>query len=214
MGPIRQAEDVCPCGGGSGAGRPSGRPAPLPSAVPRVEPTCVFVVTKPNHGSTRLNGAEPLCGTPCHKTEIQLLTVDHLARGSMKNAAKCASACELQGTMSIDRSNAHGGRGQECRGPPRSRVGSNNHHAPRERRKERTNAGKELPSASLAGSLARLSACSTACSLAGLGSPRGPSRVRVTYVHYVRTRRVRRPPNQETKACVLGSRPTDEVASR
>ena len=64
-------------------------------------------------GSTRLNGAVPVRGTfSSDNLDIQLVTVDHLARGSMKNAAKCASACELQDTMSIDRSNAHGGRGQ------------------------------------------------------------------------------------------------------
>ena len=32
------------------------------------------------------------------KDEIQHCTVDHLARGSMKNAANCASECELQDT--------------------------------------------------------------------------------------------------------------------
>ena len=32
------------------------------------------------------------------KREIQHYTVDHLARGSMKNAANCASECELQDT--------------------------------------------------------------------------------------------------------------------
>ena len=37
----------------------------------------------------------------------QLLTVDHLARGSMKTAANCVSKCELQDTLSIDRLNAH-----------------------------------------------------------------------------------------------------------
>jgi hypothetical protein len=28
--------------------------------------------------------------------------VDHLARGSMKSAAKCANPCELQNTWSIE----------------------------------------------------------------------------------------------------------------
>ena len=33
-----------------------------------------------------------------YKTCIQHCTVDHLARGSMKNAVNCVSECELQDT--------------------------------------------------------------------------------------------------------------------
>lgn len=36
-------------------------------------------------------------------------TVDHLARGSMKSAAKCANPCELQNTWSIEILNVNGG---------------------------------------------------------------------------------------------------------
>jgi len=47
----------------------------------------------------------------CHKHRTPPWAVDHSARGSMKNAAKCASSCKLQDT-NIDISNAHCGLGE------------------------------------------------------------------------------------------------------
>ena len=41
----------------------------------------------------------------------QLQTADRSARASMKNAANCVNQCELQDTLIIDVSNAHGGLG-------------------------------------------------------------------------------------------------------
>ena len=41
----------------------------------------------------------------------QLQTADRSARASMKNAANCVNQCELQDTLIIDVSNAHGGSG-------------------------------------------------------------------------------------------------------
>ena len=41
----------------------------------------------------------------------QLQTVDRSAPASMKNAANCVNQCELQDTLIIDVSNAHGGPG-------------------------------------------------------------------------------------------------------
>ena len=41
----------------------------------------------------------------------QLQTVDRSAPASMKNAANCVNQCELQDTLIIDVSNAHGGSG-------------------------------------------------------------------------------------------------------
>ena len=40
------------------------------------------------------------------KTQLVPWAVDHSARGSMKDAANCASSCKLQDT-NIDISNAH-----------------------------------------------------------------------------------------------------------
>ena len=45
------------------------------------------------------------------KLEKQLQTVDRSAPASMKNAANCVNQCELQDTLIIDVSNAHGGLG-------------------------------------------------------------------------------------------------------
>lgn len=45
------------------------------------------------------------------KIEKQLQTVDRSAPASMKNAANCVNQCELQDTLIIDVSNAHGGPG-------------------------------------------------------------------------------------------------------
>ena len=47
---------------------------------------------------------------PKWKTK-KLRTVDRSARASMKNAANCVNQCELQDTLIIDTSNAHGGLG-------------------------------------------------------------------------------------------------------
>ena len=58
-----------------------------------------------------------------YKNKKQFLAVDHSARASMKNAASCENECELQNSLIIDTSNAHGGSG--LRGPchVRLRVG-------------------------------------------------------------------------------------------
>ena len=45
------------------------------------------------------------------KRKKQLQTVDRSAPASMKNAANCVNQCELQDTLIIDVSNAHGGSG-------------------------------------------------------------------------------------------------------
>ena len=45
------------------------------------------------------------------KRKKQLQTVDRSAPASMKNAANCVNQCELQDTLIIDVSNAHGGLG-------------------------------------------------------------------------------------------------------
>lgn len=41
--------------------------------------------------------------------------MDHLARGSMKSAAKCANPCELQNTWSIEILNVNGGSAFQAR---------------------------------------------------------------------------------------------------
>ena len=60
----------------------------------------------------RDRGVSPLRARQARKTnEKQLQTADRSAPASMKNAANCVNQCELQDTLIIDVSNAHGGPG-------------------------------------------------------------------------------------------------------
>src|SRR4029434_11356975 len=53
----------------------------------------------------------PVLGQNKQSKRVQLLSVDHSARASMKNAASCENECELQDTLIIDTSNAHAAPG-------------------------------------------------------------------------------------------------------
>src|SRR4029434_3670807 len=53
----------------------------------------------------------PVLGQNKQSKRVQLLSVDHSARASMKNAASCENQCELQDTLIIDTSNAHAAPG-------------------------------------------------------------------------------------------------------
>ena len=63
----------------------------------------------PERGTSR--GLPPLNFGQAQKLKKQLQTVDRSAPASMKNAANCVNQCELQDTLIIDVSNAHGGPG-------------------------------------------------------------------------------------------------------
>lgn len=52
-----------------------------------------------------------ICARDKLNAKKQLQTVDRSAPASMKNAANCVNQCELQDTLIIDVSNAHGGPG-------------------------------------------------------------------------------------------------------
>lgn len=90
-------------------------PAPLVEARDRLDSSLFFFffffLTAPlERGISR--GFPPLTRARDKlKRKKQLQTVDRSAPASMKNAANCVNQCELQDTLIIDVSNAHGGLG-------------------------------------------------------------------------------------------------------
>ena len=90
-------------------------PAPLVEARDRLDSSLLFFsfffLTAPlERGISR--GFPPLTRARDKlKRKKQLQTVDRSAPASMKNAANCVNQCELQDTLIIDVSNAHGGLG-------------------------------------------------------------------------------------------------------
>ena len=90
-------------------------PAPLVEARDRLDSSLsfflfVFLTAPLERGISR--GFPPLTRARDKlKRKKQLQTVDRSAPASMKNAANCVNQCELQDTLIIDVSNAHGGLG-------------------------------------------------------------------------------------------------------
>ena len=89
-------------------------PAPLVEARDRLDSSLLFFLFSSLPLHSREGSVEASLLSPARdklKRIKQLQTVDRSAPASMKNAANCVNQCELQDTLIIDVSNAHGGLG-------------------------------------------------------------------------------------------------------
>ena len=89
-------------------------PAPLVEARDRLDSSLLFFLFSSLPLHSREGSVEASLLSPARdklKRKKQLQTVDRSAPASMKNAANCVNQCELQDTLIIDVSNAHGGLG-------------------------------------------------------------------------------------------------------
>lgn len=91
-------------------------PAPLVEARDRLDSSLLFFFFFLPYRSTRERDQSRLPSSHPRERQAetkkkQLQTVDRSAPASMKNAANCVNQCELQDTLIIDVSNAHGGLG-------------------------------------------------------------------------------------------------------
>ena len=89
-------------------------PAPLVEARDRLDSSLLFFLFSSLPLHSREGSVEASLLSPARdklKRIKQLQTVDRSAPASMKNAANCVNQCELQDTLIIDASNAHGGPG-------------------------------------------------------------------------------------------------------
>ena len=90
---------------GLGFARGIHHPVPLVPIMGFVSVACFMCTT---WLSTDVNPFQPRVGSKRENGKIQLRTMDHSVRGSMKNAANCVKYGELQGSRNRYMSNAYG----------------------------------------------------------------------------------------------------------